>query len=130
MLLNESIYFNPELSSQSIIVNNNQQIVGLVTNLGCRINIKIQFTIGPSIVWNYAANPEDLNKPFFSIYKNEINENNNLTIGFRVALKYNLTDRLRNIHLFCRILYILINIYSFYIDMEVTGRLWWIRSLT
>jgi hypothetical protein len=90
--LNESIYFSPELLSQSTIINNNQQIFSLTTNLGYCINPRVQFTIGPSVVWNYAGNPDDLNKPFFSIYRNEINGNNNLIIGLRVALKYNLTD--------------------------------------
>jgi hypothetical protein len=92
MPLNKSLYFNPELSSQSAIIKNDQQIFCLTTSLGYYIKPKIQFTIGPSVVWNYAQYPEDLTKPFFSIYKNEINENNNLIIGLRAALRYNLTE--------------------------------------
>jgi hypothetical protein len=92
MPFNKSLYFSPELSSQSAIIKNDQQIFGLTANLGYCINSKVHFTIGPSVVWNYAQYSDDLNKPFFSIFKNEINENNNLIIGLRVALKYNLTD--------------------------------------
>ncbi len=72
--------------------NNDQQIFCLTTGLGYYIKPKTQFTIGPSVVWNYTQYPDDLNKPFFSIYKNQINENNNLIIGLRVSLRYNLTD--------------------------------------
>jgi hypothetical protein len=92
MTINKSLYFNPELSSQSAIIKNDQQIFCLTTGLGFYIKPKTQFTIGPSVVWNYAQYPDDLNKPFFSIYKNQINENNNLIIGLRVSLRYNLTD--------------------------------------
>jgi hypothetical protein len=87
MPFNKSLYFNPELLSQSAIIKNDQQIFCLTTSLGYYIKPKIQFTIGPSVVWNYAQYPDDLNKPFFSIYRNEINENNNLIIGLRVALR-------------------------------------------
>ena len=92
MPVSKSLYFNPELSSQSAIIKNDQQIFCLTTGLGFYIKPKIQFTIGPSVVWNYAQYPDDLNKPFFSIYKDQINENNNLIIGLRMALRYNLTD--------------------------------------
>jgi hypothetical protein len=90
--VNKSLYFNPELSSQSAIIKNDQQIFCLTTGLGFYIKPKTQFTIGPSVVWNYAQYPDDLNKSFFSIYKDQINENNNLIIGLRVSLRYNLTD--------------------------------------
>lgn len=90
--INNSLYFNPELSSQSAIIKNDQQIFCLTTSLGFYVKPKIQFTIGPSVVWNYAQYHDDLNIPFFSIYKNEINETNNLIIGLRVALRYNVTD--------------------------------------
>jgi hypothetical protein len=92
MPFNKSLYFNPELSSQSAIIKNDQQIFYLTTSLGYYIKPKIQFTIGPSVVWNYAQYPDDLNKPFFSIYTYDIDNSNKLILGLRAALRYNLTD--------------------------------------
>jgi len=38
--------------------NNDQQIFCLTTGLGFYIKPKTQFTIGPSVVWNYAQYPD------------------------------------------------------------------------
>jgi hypothetical protein len=88
----KSVYINPEISVQSDTGNNYQQTFCFATNLGFCLIPKLHFTIGPSLVWNHADNPDDLTNPVFSLYRNTINENNNLVIGVRVALKYVLTD--------------------------------------
>jgi len=93
--LNESIYFNPELSVQSPIVNenpNNRQIVSFAANMGYCVSKKVNLAIGPSVVWNHAGNPDDLEPPFFSVYRYEIDDSNDLIVGLRIALRYNLSD--------------------------------------
>jgi hypothetical protein len=88
----KSVYLNPEITVHGDIGNSYQQTFCFATNLGFCLIPKLHFTIGPSVVWNHADNPDDLTSPVLSLYRNTINENNNLVIGLRVALKYVFTD--------------------------------------
>lgn len=89
--LNKTIYFNPEIQSQNSIISEDQMILSLATNFGFCVSPKFHLSVGPSVVWNY-TNENNLNKPFFSIFKNEINKSNNLIVGLRLAMRYNFID--------------------------------------
>jgi hypothetical protein len=86
--ISNTLNFNPELSSQSQLNTNNNQVLRLSMNFDYLITSKIYASIGPSIVWNYKNSEDTFEDPFFALYKNQINENNRIILGAKISLKY------------------------------------------
>jgi len=84
--MNEEVYFNPELSSQTILSSDFQQISSITLNFGHAFTENLDFLAGPSVVWNRTTT----NEPLFSIHDWNIDSNNRIHAGFRLALRYRL----------------------------------------
>ena len=84
--INASFFINPELISLHSF--NNKQTLSFVPNFGYNINQNISLTMGPSITWAYDFSDDEPLKPFFSISRHNINENNDIVIGARASIRF------------------------------------------
>jgi len=82
--MNEEVFFNPELSTQTILSKDYQQITSLVLNFGHTFTENIDFLAGPSIVWNKTT----ANDPLFSLHSWDIDRTSRIHVGLRAALRY------------------------------------------
>jgi len=84
-----SIYINPELSYQnSIGKNTNAQTVSFATNVGYYFNSRVHAAVGLSLAWHYNRIDDDPSS-IFSIQIDNINNEQQLLAGLRLALRYN-----------------------------------------
>jgi hypothetical protein len=90
--LDRNIYFNPEVMMQNKLLEGNPILYSLGLHTGYRIYKKIHANCGPSIVWFNARQKEDIFNEFYSLKKWIIDEQNILLVGFRVGVRYALTD--------------------------------------
>jgi hypothetical protein len=81
---------NPELIiySPSVTEETNQQLLSFVPALGINLNKNFSIVTGPSVTWVNSEKGTELQKPYFKIMENTINENNNIVIGARVGLRF------------------------------------------
>ena len=86
----ERLYINPEVISKSSLGSgNNDQIVNLVVQLNYDITEKLQVSGGPSLTWQYKFGQGELNEPLFSLFTNELNNDNQLVLGAKLGIRYN-----------------------------------------
>lgn len=90
--LGNSSYLNPEIWSQSAIFNNSSQWYSMALNYGYCITPGIHLSLGPSVLWYYMEHGDHFKRPFMALYRHEVNENNKIIVGARVALKYVFTE--------------------------------------
>ncbi|NLF43455.1 MAG: hypothetical protein GX587_12230 [Bacteroidales bacterium] len=90
--MNNKLYFNPELSSQSDLSGENAQHQNLALNFGYQLSPKFSILLGPSVSWNHSKYYDAPFKPFFAIYEHDFNTRNHLVVGARLSLRYVLTD--------------------------------------
>jgi hypothetical protein len=83
--INKIFFFNPELVFSNTINGKNQLYLSFVPNFGYKIISGLSVLIGPSITWAYTEKDAE---PFFSIINHKINEQNNIFIGGRMALRF------------------------------------------
>jgi hypothetical protein len=89
--LKRAFFINPDFMFQNGIFKSKQSILSLVAKLSYGISKKIHASAGPSLVWNRSrSTTTGLNSEMYSIYNNSINYRNNLLLGFRFSLTYNL----------------------------------------
>jgi len=82
--MNEEVFFNPELISQTVLSDDFQQITSLGLQFGHAFMENLDFLAGPSVVWNRTTT----NNPLFSIHNWDLGGTNRLHIGFRATLRY------------------------------------------
>jgi hypothetical protein len=82
--MNEEVYFNPELTSQTVLSGDYQQLTSLSINFGHAFTENMDFLAGPTVVWNNST----VNKPLFSIRDWNIDGSNKIYVGVRAALRY------------------------------------------
>ena len=89
--LKRSFFINPDFSSQNGILKSKLGLMTLVVKLSYGISKKIYISAGPSLVWITShSKTTELNSPIYSIYNHSINYRNNILLGFRFSLTYNL----------------------------------------
>jgi hypothetical protein len=81
--MNEEVFFNPELSSQTVLSGDYKQLTSLVLNFGHAFTENVDFLAGPSLVWNRTTN-----KPVFSLHDWNFDANDQLHLGLRASLRY------------------------------------------
>jgi hypothetical protein len=86
--INKKFFFNPELVSTHGINEINQNYLGLIPSFGYRIISGLSVLVGPSITWSYTFDDKEFAEPFFSIFNHKINENHNLIVGGKIALRF------------------------------------------
>lgn len=86
--LGKKLHINPEITSQTLFFNNFQQLSSVTANIGYSLNSHLSLLAGPSVVWQYGNNNDELNQPFFSFVKKQITEKGSLLSGARLALRY------------------------------------------
>lgn len=82
--MNEEVFFNPELISQTVISGDFQQITSLGLQFGHAFTENLDFLAGPSIVWNRSTT----NDPLFTLHNWDLNGTNRIHAGLRAALRY------------------------------------------
>ena len=82
--MNEEVFFNPELISQTVVSGDFQQITSLGLNFGHAFTENLDFLAGPSVVWNKTTT----NEPLFSLHNWDIDADNRIHVGLRAALRY------------------------------------------
>lgn len=90
--MNNKLYFNPELSSQSDLSGENAQHQSLALNFGYQLSPRFSILLGPSISWNHSEYYDAPFEPFFAIYEYGFNTRNHLALGARLSVRYALTD--------------------------------------
>jgi hypothetical protein len=89
--LKRSFFINPDFLFQNGILKSKQGVMTLVTKLSYGISKKIHISAGPSIVWITShSKTTKLDLPIYSIYNHSVNSRNNVLLGFRFSLIYNL----------------------------------------
>lgn len=90
------IYFNPEVIIQSTDVNNisNNTILSFRPQVGLKLFANIDLLCGPSLVWQNSSGQSTLNKPIYSLFKNTVDNRNNLIGGANISLKLHLSKRM------------------------------------
>jgi len=84
-----SFFFNPELNSLSQMMGaTNTQLNTFVPYFGYNINRNFSVVAGPSVIWTYDHDGEDILRPFFSLLNRDINERHSIILGARAALRY------------------------------------------
>ena len=86
--IKKSFFFNPELSTLNTFGKNNNQLTSFIPFFGYNFNPHFGITAGPSVTWNKNNDYSDLLKPFLKIANFEINDNNAITVGARVGVRY------------------------------------------
>ena len=81
--MNEEVFFNPELSSQTVLSIDFKQFTSLVLNFGHAFTENVDFLAGPSLVWNRTSN-----KPLFSLHDWNLGSNDQLHLGVRASVRY------------------------------------------
>jgi len=81
--MNEEVFFNPELSSQTVLSGDYKEFSSLVLNFGHAFTENVDFLAGPSLVWNRTNN-----KPLFSLRDWNLDANDQLHLGLRASLRY------------------------------------------
>ena len=87
--LSSSLYFNPEVISQSNFSSDNEQTLRLSASVAYDITPKLQVLGGPDITWQYNIEDGNLNDPYFSFHTKNQSGNNRLIFGAKVAVRYN-----------------------------------------
>jgi hypothetical protein len=82
--MNESVYFNPELTTQNVLSGDFEQLVSLGLNFGHAINEHANLLVGTSLVWNQTSTLV----PQFSLRTWTIDATDQLHLGLRAALRY------------------------------------------
>ena len=91
ILINSNFFFNPELTFMSNIGigDTNFQYYSFAPNFGFRIAHGFSILIAPAITWVHSRNNNgEISETFFAFYNHEINNNHNLLIGGRLALRF------------------------------------------
>jgi len=82
--MNEEVFFNPELMSQTVVSSNFQEITSLGLQFGHAFTENVDFLAGPSLVWSRTTTTD----PMFSLHNWDLGGSNRLNVGFRLALRY------------------------------------------
>ncbi len=82
--MNEEVFFNPELISQTVVSGDFQQITSLGLQFGHAFTENLDFLAGPSIVWNRTTT----NEPLFTLHDWDLDGSNRIHAGLRAALRY------------------------------------------
>lgn len=82
--MNEEVFLNPELTSQTVLSGDFKQLTSLGLNFGHSFTENVDFLAGPSVVWNRTST----NAPMFSLRDWDINGSNHMYIGLRAAVRY------------------------------------------
>lgn len=82
--MNEEVFFNPELISQTVVSGDFQQITSLGLQFGHAFTENLDFLAGPSVVWNRRTT----NDPLFSLHNWDIDGTNRIHAGLRAAIRY------------------------------------------
>ncbi len=82
--MNEEVFFNPELISQTIVSGDFQQLTSLGLQFGHSFTENLDFITGPSVVWNMTTS----NEPLFSLHNWEMDGTNRIHLGLRAAVRY------------------------------------------
>lgn len=82
--MNEEVYFNPELISQTVMSGEFDQLISLGLNFGHQFTENMHFLVGPALVWNRSSDIE----PQFYLQKWTIDGNDKAHIGLRASLRY------------------------------------------
>jgi len=89
--INNKFFLNPELTTMSNmgIGNTHLQYYSFAPNFGFRITHNFSVLIAPAITWVHSGNTDgEVSETFFALYNHEINSNNNLLIGGRLAIRF------------------------------------------
>lgn len=86
--LGQTFYFNPELLTQTQFEKESEVMVSLAPQFGLNLIGKLDLVAGPSVVWNYAEVPADLDSPFFSLYEEKLATKHRLYVGLKASLRY------------------------------------------
>ena len=87
--IKNSFFFNPELNFlNSLGKNNSVQSTSFVSFFGYDFDKRFSITAGPSVTWSRNYGDGDLSKPLFKIVNYEINDNHNIVVGARFAVRY------------------------------------------
>jgi hypothetical protein len=83
-------YVNIEALSQHNIGTKMQRFVTLNTVFGYSFSERFSLVAGPTVVWSSKDDNDNrtLFKPVFSIYSNDLDNDNRLHVGARAALRY------------------------------------------
>lgn len=82
--MNEEVYFNPELISQTVLSGEFDQLISLGLQFGHQFTDNMHFLAGPTLVWNRSSDIE----PLFALRKWTIDGNDKVHIGLRASLRY------------------------------------------
>jgi len=86
--MGKSFYINPELTTYNRFNDNLHLYVSLAPLLGYNINPNLSIVAGPSVLLAYTDKGEDIKEPFFNIIEHNLNDDNNLYLGARIALRF------------------------------------------
>ncbi len=86
--LNQKLLFNPELLTQTEILNFWSQITSLNLQLNYKLSGKFQLLAGPSVVLNSVSADNRFHEPVFAFYTADLNSKNRLLLGARLGLRY------------------------------------------
>ena len=85
--IGRKLCFNPEYISQTLFFNHFQQISSFTANVGLNLNDHLTVLAGPSLVWQFNDNNNQLNEPFFAFVQRQFDRGTFIS-GGRLSLRY------------------------------------------
>jgi len=82
--MNDEVFFNPELTWQTLVSGDFQQVTSLGLQFGHAFTENLDFLAGPSVVWNRTT----ANDPLFSLHNWDLDGTNRIHAGLRAAVRY------------------------------------------
>jgi len=86
--MGKSLYLNPELTTHNAVNDNLHLYMSFAPLLGYNINPNLSIAAGPSVILAYADKGEEIKEPFFNFTEHTINNDNNLYLGAKIALRF------------------------------------------
>ena len=90
--LSDAFYFNPELNTVNSIGKDFHKTTSLSPAFGFVLAPKLHLIAGPSVSWFYSKPNGETNHPLLPIFEYEADTNNELIVGFRLALRYSFRE--------------------------------------
>lgn len=88
--IDDSFFFNPEISGLSSLESNSRNLTSFVPYFGYNFSERFSITAAPSVTWSNTPRDTDLLEPIFSISNFEIDGRDEIIVGARVSVRWRL----------------------------------------